>query len=204
MTKTIEVDEKEVQIVEKKVNKQLSIAEALVVSDDKEMLQAGEIRKDIRELGKEITERKKEITDPLNKALKSARALFAPLEEGFAKADKLIASKMLRYQSEQEAKRKKIEEKAIADLEAGKIKEATAERRIEKAPEPIKKSEDFHTRTVQKVRITPLSEVKVSLEELAFYIEKGYIVWDEVMVRRAVIGGIEIKGTEKYEEKVLV
>lgn len=227
MAKIIEVDEKEVQVVEKKVNKAIATAESVVVTSDEEMLEAGELRKTFKELGKEIDVRKKEITDPLNKALKSARALFAPLEEGFDKATDILSRKMLTYQNEQERKRRKEEEEANRKLEEaqkkleeGKITEKQAEAverrvetKLEKTPEVIKRSEDFHTRTITKVKVMALSTLvhedesdpnRIDEATLKHYISKGYVVWDEVMVRRAVLGGVEIKGAEKYEEKTLV
>ena len=192
MIKT-EIDTKEVAVVEKKIHKAISVAENTSVTTDAEMLEAGEVRKEFKTLGKEIEERKKEITDPLNTALKSARALFAPLEEGFEKAVDILSNKMLKYQRIQDEKRRKIEEKAIADLEAGKIKEETAEKRIEKAPEPIKRSEDFHTRTVKKFRI-----VNESL------LPREFLVPNDVKIRGAMMASIPVPGVEYYEDKILV
>ncbi len=193
MAKVNEIDSKEIAVVEKKVNKTVALAESVVVSTDEEMLKAGELRKEIKDLGKEIEARKKEITDPLNKALKSARDLFRPLEDGFATAEKLLTGKMLSYQKKQDDKRKEVEAKTLADLESGKIKESTAEKRLEKAPEPIKRSEDFHTRTVKKFRI---------VDPLA--IPRQYLVPDEVKIRGAMMAGTEVAGVEFYEDKILV
>lgn len=203
----MEIPTKELTVVRTQVTKALSAAEAIVVMNDEQMLEAGEIRKKIKVVGKMIKEKKEGITNPINEALKNVREMFKPLEEGYEKAEGLIADKMLAYQREQDENRRKAEreaqvklDKAAADLEAGKITEKAAEKieqkvavNLEKAPEVIKKSESFHTRTVKKFRIVNFD-----------VIPRVYLSVNETVIRQQMLAGVAIEGVEYYEEKILV
>ena len=68
-----------------------------------------------------ITSKKESITKPLNEALRNARAFFAPIEEQWAGAERIVKDKMVAYQNEQIAR---------AAKEAIKV-----EKKVEKKPE---------------------------------------------------------------------
>jgi len=194
-------------VIKTQVTKTVKAATELVVTNDAEMLEAGEIRKKIKTLGKEITSKKDEIVKPMKESMKKIVDLFKPFETDCEIADGIISKKMLAYQSIVDANRRAAEKKAQDDLEKanaqlaeGTITEAQAvkvfnkvETKLEKAPEVITKSESFHTRTVKKARITDPN-----------LIPKEYWVIDEVAVRKAVLAGIVVPGAEIYEEKTLV
>lgn len=201
------IDTKEVAVLQKKVSRAVADAESVVVTTDEEMLRAGELRKENKILGKGIETRKKEITDPMNQAIKSVRALFAPLEEGFEKAEKLLARKMLDFQDKQDNIRQKAQdevdrkaEETRKKLEEGKIseKQATllvekAETKLDRVPEAILKSETFHTRVEKKFRIVNLSLIPIE-----------YHLANEVMIRKVMYAGIQLPGVEYFDEKILV
>ena len=198
---------KEIVAVEKKVSQAVALADSIIVSNDEEMLEAGEQRKKIKELGKQIKEEKEKATKPLNEVLKTVRNWFAPIEENYDKAETIITSKMQNYQrivdnkrikAEKEAQdkideaNKKLEEGKISEKEAEKIV-TKAETKLEKAPEVIKKSESFHTRKVAKMRIVDANKVP-----------KLYWIIDEIKLRKAVLAGEVVPGAEYYEEEVMI
>lgn len=201
------IDPKELTIVKTQVRTAQSAANVIVVQDDPSMLEAGELRKKIKTVGKMIEEKKKAITKPLNEALKEVRSMFAPLEQSYEEAEKTVATKMIVYQNQVEAERRKIEaeaqrklEEAQRKLEEGEITEKQAERieqrleiKLEKAPEVITKSEDFHTKSIKKVRIID-----------ATLIPREYLVPDMVKINAAVKSGVPVAGCELFEEKILV
>lgn len=203
----MDIQTKEIAVVKTQVSKAISAAESIEIKTDEQMLEAGEIKKKIKIVGKMVKEKKEAITKPLNDALKQVRELFKPLEEGYEQADDMIASKMIAYQRIIEEKQRKIEEEARKkleeaqkQLEQGKLTEKQAERvenkiekKLEEAPQVIKKSENFQTREIKKFRI--INETEVPRE---------YLMIDEVKVRKAMMAGIVVSGVEYYTDKIIV
>lgn len=201
------IDTKELAVVKTQVTKAKSAAEVIVIKTDEQMLEAAEVRKKIKVVGKMIKEKKEAITKPINEALRNIRELFKPLEEGYEQAEGMIADKMLTYQRVVDEVRRKAEieaqrklEEAQKALDEGKITEkqvekieAKVEAKLEKAPEVITKSEDFHTRTIKKFKIVD--------ENL---IPREYLDISETKIRKAMMAGVVVAGVEYYEEKTLV
>lgn len=196
-----------VALVEKQVSEAVKRASAFEVNTPESMLEAGELRKKIKSVGKLLKDQKEKITKPLNEGLKQARALFAPLEENYEQAEKIISGKMLFYQNICDQETRDIEAKAAADLKkieddakAGKItehqaevKEQKIEQKLEQAPGVITKSKDFHTREIQKFRIVNMDAIP-----------REFMLPDEVAIRKAMMAGIPVEGVEYYKEKSLV
>jgi hypothetical protein len=113
----------EIEVVKTQVNRALSTVQTLVVTTKEEYEQAVEIGGKLKKVFKMVTDRKEEITKPLNEALKSARALFKPLEESLEDAENELKNKMLVYKTEerkQEEEARRIADAEIARLEAQK------------------------------------------------------------------------------------
>lgn len=203
----MQIDTKELSIVKGQVSKAILAADSLIVRSEIQYREAGELLKKIKTVGKLIKQKKESITKPISEALKNVRSMFAPLEDNYELAEKTVSDKIIFYQDQVEAKRHEEELKAQKELEEaqkklaqGKITEkqaekieAKVEKKLEKAPEVIKKTDDFHTRVNKKVRIVDES-----------LIPREYLMVDEVKVRRAVLGGVDVPGAELYEEKTLV
>ena len=203
----MEINTKEIAVVKGQVSKAQTAADSIIIVDDATMLEAGETRKKIKLVGKLIKEKKEEITKPMNEALKSVRALFAPLEDGYERVESLIASKMVEYQRKVDAERRRVEDEAtrklaeaqrkaaegtITDKQAQRV-EKSVEKKLEATPEVIKKSEAFHTRTVKKFRILDVTAIP-----------REYLVPDEVKIRAAMMAGQAVSGVEYYEDKIIV
>lgn len=207
---------KEIVILEKKTNQALLEAENIKITNDDEMLKAGEFRATIKQYAKEAKEEKEKATKPLNEVLKTVRSWFAPIEENCEKIVSTVGIKMSKYTEEVEEKRRKAEREAQEkidlaqkELDKGKITEKEAEKivskaeiKLEKAPEVITKSDSFHTRVDRKIRFADIS--KLSFKQQVFLIENGYLVWDEVKGRRDALSGTLTVGVEVYEQKSFI
>lgn len=203
----MEVNTKEVEIVRTQASKAIALVGGLVVKDDASMLEAGEVRKKIKLVAKMVKDKKESITKPINDALKQVRSLFAPIETSCEEAESIVSRKMLDYQAVVESEKQKAEAEALKKLqeaqkklEEGKITEKQVEKieqrietTLEKVAEPIKSSQDFHTREIQKFRI--VNELDIPRE---------YLVPDEVKIRKAMMAGVLVKGVEYYKERLLV
>ncbi len=186
------MENEQIALVKEQVGKALSAVESIVVSTDETMLEAGDIRKRVKTVGKMIKEEKEKATKPLNETLKTIKGWFAPIEADYEKAEEVISQKMLSYQKEQEEKARKIEEENKKKFE--ERNEKSSEPVVyEKPIEVIKKSEDFHTRTVAKMRITDPNKIP-----------DEYWMIDEVKLRKDVVAGKVVDGAEYYEEKIIV
>lgn len=201
------MENKEVAIIEKKVTKVLTAIQSLKIVDEPTLIEAGEIRKNVKDLGKELKTVKDGILKPLKESIDKIKGLFAPAEEKYEAAEQLLNNQILNYQKLQEEKRRKIEreaqekiEQARRDAEKGKISEKKLEQietkietKLESAPTVTRKTETFHTRTIKKVRV--INEKLVPRE---------YLILDMPKINQAVKSGIVVPGCELYEENTLI
>ena len=74
-------------------------ANSFEITDKLSLDQGSIITSNIRKMAKIIKERKEEITKPMNTALKSARALFKPLEEQLETAETVLKYKIGGFQA---------------------------------------------------------------------------------------------------------
>jgi len=188
------METQEIILVKDQTNKALQAVESIVVDSDEKMLEAGDIRKRVKTVGKMIKEEKEKATKPINETLKTIKGWFAPIEANYEKAESIISEKMLSYQREQEKKAEQVRlenQKKLANTENTNDPHRYDDMKV--VPEVIKKSEDFHTRKVRKFRIIDESKIP-----------KEYFVVDEVKIRKAMMADIQIEGVEYYEEKIIV
>ena len=185
----------EVEVVKKEMLTIQKAANDFQINNDNDLAQSADILKQISEGEKLLTARKEEITRPLMQSLSSIRDLFKPLELGFADAKKMLKSKVVAYQLEQEEKAEKEKARLAARVEKGTMRADTAASKIEAIEEPKKSVSGsvgkISTRILVKVRI--VDETSIPRE---------YLVPDIAKITEAVIKqNIEIPGVEKYEEK---
>ena len=191
------METKELTLLKTQVSKLENQVNEITIATPEENTAAIEIKAKLKEVGKTIKDRKEEITKPLNAALKSARDLFAPLEDQFENAENIVGRKLLAYKQKIDAEARAKEAKIAADLESGKIKKLeTAERKIENIERVEKTTQTTHGqvqfRKIQKMRI-----VNTDL------IPDMYWKIDEVLLRRDVLSGVVVPGAEKYEEETV-
>lgn len=203
----MDIDTKEVSVVKQQSNKALDAAQSLTITSPEEMTVATDHLSKMKTVAKMIKDRKEAITKPLSEALNSARDLFKPIEANLAEAERLVKGKMVAYQTKVEADAEAERLRLAKRVEKGTMKPETAVRKMEEiqeAPKSVQgKTGAMAFRNVKKVRITPLAEVKMDAGQLGYCIAKGYLVWNETLVRKDALAGAPIPGAEVYEEKVV-
>lgn len=187
----------EVRALEKKVIPFTKKAEALEITDTKDMAKAAETLSVMNQYADEVKKKKETITKPLNEALKAARAMFAPLEDKLEESIKSIRSAMIGYQTE-EKKRSEAEALKIAQRVGegkGKLSVDTAVRKMENIKTPEKSvatdSGLVKFQTVRKFRVMDIT-----------MLPHEYLLANEVMIRKAMLEGIQIQGVDYYTEEV--
>ncbi len=164
-------------------------ANELRIENEKDLTAAEVLLKQVSDGEKIITGRKEEITRPLMKALASGRDLFKPLELGFADAKKVIKSKMLGYQAEEEQRIAESTAKVEARVAKGTMRADTGANKLEALGSVPK----MNTRTLVKVRVVD-----------EFLVPREYLEVNMTKVTNAVLReGAVIPGIEKYEERVV-
>jgi len=187
---------KEIVTLKGQVTKLNNTANEITITSPEENGSAMELKSKLKDIGNQIKERKEAITKPLNDALKSTRALFAPLETAYETAEALVGRKLLDYKRKIDEEARAKEAKIAASFEKGNIKAETAERKIEEIQRVEKTVQTDHGkvqfRIIQKMRITDPNLVPDS-----------YWIIDEVKLRKDVLAGIVVPGAEKYGEETV-
>lgn len=187
---------KEVSVLKSQVTKLENQAEEISITTPEENVLAIDLKAKLRDLGKQIKERKEEITKPLNVALKSARELFAPLEQKFEDAENIVGRKLLAYKKEQDDKARIEEERIAKRVEKGTLKLETAERKMEEIVKTDKTVQTDHGRvqfrTIKKMRVVDANLVPDKYWEI-----------NETLLRKDVLAGIVVPGAELYTEEIV-
>lgn len=106
----------------------MELAQDYKITSPEEAIKAADDLKAVKALAKEMNKKRLAITGPINKALKEVNALFKPAKDWVSKAEKLIKSKLLAFQREQERIARKLQ--VEADERARKEQEAAREERL--------------------------------------------------------------------------
>lgn len=190
------MDEKEIVVLKGQVSKLENQASEIKITTPEENVLATELKAKLKDISKQIKERKEAITKPLNQALKSARDLFAPLEEKFENADNIVGRKLLEYKRKIDEEARKKEEAIAKRVEQGTLKIETAERKIDEIQRIDKTIKTDHGQ-VQFRKIKKMRIVDPNL------IPDKYWVIDEVLLRKEVLAGVVVPGAEMYEEEIV-
>lgn len=190
------IEAKEITVLKGQMSKLENQANEIQITTPEENGLAMELKAKLRDIGKQIKERKEGITKPLNEALKSARSLFAPLEEKYEFAENLVGRKLLDYKRKVDEDAKAKEAKIAASFEKGNIRAETAERKIEE----IKRVENTVHTDHGKVQFRKIAKMRITDESL---VPRQYWVIDQVLLRKDVLAGIVVPGAERYEEEIV-
>jgi len=191
--KTIDVT-KELVVLKKQVSNLENQANSIVIGSKDDYTKAIDIVAKLKDAGSTIKNKKESITKPLNEALRNARSLFAPIEDQYECAEKIIKGKLLEYKRKIDEEARIEENKIAAKLEKGTIKTETAERKIE----AIDRIDSTTRGKVGEIQVRKIKKVRV-IDESA--IPRNYLVPDMVAIRRDALGGTMIPGVEVYEEE---
>lgn len=189
-------ENKELTVLKNQISKLENQANAVIIATPEENALAIDLKAKLKEIGQTIKTRKEEITKPLNIALKSARELFASVEEQYEMAENIVGRKLLAYKQKVEADARAMEAKIAARVEKGTMKLETAERKIDALPTVQKTVQTDHGRVqfrkIKKVRIIDLK-----------LIPDQYWIIDEVKLRKDVLTGIVVPGAIMFEEEIV-
>lgn len=169
-------------------------AQALEIKTDEDLAEAAVELEAIRTVGKRITAEKEKFTKPANEIIKSARALFGPLEAVVDEANRVIRSKMVAFQAKREAAADKKEVKIEAQFQAGKI---TSDKAIEKLD-----AVRVDTTVAAKNSVVKFKTIKdIEIVDQA-QVPDEYWVLDMPRVRKAALAGLPIPGVKVVEKKI--
>ena len=182
-------------LVEKQMKGIQAMVESTQVANDGDLAEVADKISKIKKVAKFVREEMERYTKPAQFIINTARERFLPYEKECKDAELTLKGKASMYMVALEQQKKKEEEKIARALEAGRIKESTAERKLEavvEAPQTIqtKTGSSLTMKTVKKAYI--IEPEKVPHE---------YWLIDEVRVKRAALAGAIIPGVEVREEK---
>lgn len=188
------IESKELVPLKAAVSKLENQANEVVIVTKDDYANAVDIVSKLKETGTKLKNVKESITKPLNEALKNARSLFAPLEEQFENAERIVKVKLLDYKKKVDAEARVEEAKIAARVEKGTLKMETAEKKLEQ----VERVDTTTRGKVGEVQIRKVKKVRLVNREL---VPDQYLVVDMVAVRRDALSGIVIPGVEVYEEE---
>lgn len=200
----MQVDEKQVAVIEKKIAPIAAMAQKIVIKTPEEMSSAAETLTQLNKYGDELEGLKKTVTDPLNKALKAARELFKPRETVVEAAVASIRKAMGAYQLKAEEKAAKEEDKIAKKVEAGTMSPEKAVQKMDQITGPVGKIDTaggaVKFRAVKKLKILNEQNMLIWLAankpELLTFGEKG--------VTDLLKAGIMITGATLEETREVV
>jgi len=198
-------DKKELSVIKTRVTKMNKTITDLDIKDDDSFKFAVKILSGIKDVQKGIRAWKDTRIKPIKVSIRQIEADIRPHEDRCKEAEGIVKTQMLTYHREVEAKRLEQEDKVAKQVEQGTIKVETAAKKLQKTPEAetFVSGEDrkgsISIKKVKKVRFTSLN--LMFAEDIQKLIKGGYIKWDEIAARSAVLsGGKELPGVEIYFE----
>lgn len=192
------IEQTELTEIKTQVSSVQEAANALKVENQEDMNRATDALHNVSKAEKYVVEKKEAITRPLMKSLSAIRDLFKPLETNLADAKKIIKGKMLAWQIEEDDRITKEKERIAKRVEKGTMRPDTAAGKMEAVGEAPVKS----TGEVGKSSIRTVKKVRVMDETM---IPREYLLVNMTAITEAVIKkGIDVPGTETYEEKMIV
>lgn len=190
--------EKELAIIEENISTMESKANALEITDENSYKEAIDFGKQVKDYGSNITKLKKAITDPANEILKTARAMFKPVEDKYNKSLDLVKVKCLDYKKKIDEKAREEEQKIANRVEKGTMKMETAEKKMAE----INRVEKTTQGNIGRAQSRILKKVRI-IEGRENDIPREYLVPDMVKIRKDALDGKDIPGVEVYNEEII-
>lgn len=176
------METKELSIIKAQVTKCTTVTTGITVTNQEEYDRAYEIGKKVSSLLKMIDEKEKAITKPINDSLKQIRDMFRPYKTQVENEKARIASILNDYTRAEAAKKKLAEDKLVARLEKGTMKEETVVRKLAEIETP-----DTTGRTTSVLKVTLVDISKVPAK---------YLILNEALIKEDYrANGVQIEGT---------
>lgn len=196
-----------IEVVKQQVAKANDVVSALKVTTPQEYEYAVEIGGKLKKVIKMVTDRKEEITKPMNEALKSARALFKPMEEMLDSAEMELKNKMLAFREEERKialqKEKERQEELAKAQEALKKNEITPEQEREvrwAIPEVKEIEKTVKSSTGAKATEKTVTEyVVVDKTKIPVH----FMEPDMVKIKASFKAGLPVEGVEERTKQVM-
>lgn len=153
---------------------------SIVVNDQESFDKAGKMVVEFKRYEKMVKETKEGITKPLNEALKSARALFKPIEDKISISKRDLLAKANAYKFEQDRIAREQAKRLEAKIDSGVIKR----------PETIMKNMD----KIQHVEVAGSGLAEATRKEVVFDIHRLSLDYlNELLARPKVFDAISIE-----------
>ena len=185
---------KEVVLLEKKVDSALALSQTIEINDDKALVKGIDFLKNIKTVGKAIKQQKDKLLIPARDVVTGIREMFRSTEDNYAEAEKNVKKKILTYNLKVEEANRIKEEKIVARVEKKTLKPETAVRKMEEIKEAPTQGK------VGKVAMRTVRKVEITDEAV---IPRKYLSLNMVLIRKDALAGVEIPGTKVVEEKTL-
>lgn len=200
----------QIEVVKTQVSKALQTVQSIVVTTKTEYENAVEIGGKLKKVFKMVTERKEEITKPMNEALKSARALFKPMEETLEQAEKELKDKMLVFMSEERKREAEAQKKAEEEIK--KQEELLAKKEItrdEASKATVLANAEAKIAEVQKTVKTESGAKATEKFVLEYIIEDktkiplNFLEPDMVKIKASFKAGIPVGGVVEQKKAII-
>lgn len=183
----------QITAIKRQAIKAQEVVNQTTITNDDDLVAVADQINVIKKLKKEIRTEMEKYTKPAQAIINEARAKYLPLEKICDEAESQLKAKVAEYMDAQEAKRLKEEEKIVAKIEAGRMKEETGIKKIEELGNEIKTIQTENTQLQRrKVRVAYIVNAELVPDE--------YWIIDEVRVKRDALAGKLIPGVEIREE----
>jgi hypothetical protein len=133
--KVVSTGKTEVEVVKQKVERAVADVSTVVVKTDEDLDRAALVLTNVKKLEKFLIQEKEKVLKPLREATSAARAIFAPMEEQIANAQKTLSLAMITYHDKKEAETARKEASIAKRAEVGQLRPETAVRKMEELPE---------------------------------------------------------------------
>jgi len=200
----------QIEVVKTQVSKALATVQSLSVVTKDEYEVAVEVGGKLKKVFKMVTERKEEITKPMNEALKSARALFKPMEETLEQAEKELKDKMLVYMAEERKKeadaQKKAEEEIAKQQELLKNKEITRDEASKATMNANAEAKQAEVVKTVKTESGAKATEKFVLEYIVTdktKIPYNFLEPDMVKIKASFKAGLPVEGVEERKKVII-
>lgn len=193
-----EVTTKALATVKRETNALSTAVGELHVESAVDVATATDFLQNIKRVTDYIKAEQDKVVKRLNELIKIERGRWKPSLDLLNAADKKVRAQILSYRTTEQAKAKKAEEKILARVAKGSMKETTAMAKLESVQtSTLGKSVKTEAatasfKTIQKMRITD--------EKL---LPREYLTPNEQAIKAALKAGKSMPGAELYEEETL-
>lgn len=188
-----------IEVIQEKATGMMAQVNAFKVTNKEELATVSDMVANVKKLGKFIEAEKEKFTAPAKAIIATAKEKYDPYIQQCKEAEATLKSKAQKFLLEEREREEKEKAKIVKKVETGYMKPETAMQKlgnVEEAPKAAKTETSALTMTMRpEVRI-----VDQALIPDEYYKPREL---DMVKLRRAVVSGIEVPGTERIEVPVM-